>query len=120
MHRIASLLVTALCLSACNGAAPTPQKADPQDLKKIEPEDGSKTATKETGDVPDPVATVNGKAITAADFRSIYDLKVKKYADRDREIPPSADRRYRKSISLASTPCCDASAQVAERRWGQS
>jgi len=101
MHRIASLLVTALCLSACNGGAPTPQKADPQDLEKIQPQDGPAKApvASESGDVPDPVATVNAKAITAADFRSIYDLKVKKYADRDREIPPSADRRYRKSIT---------------------
>ena len=42
---------------------------------------------------------VGEKDITLADFRSIYDLKVKKYADRGRDIPPSADRRYRKSIA---------------------
>ena len=99
MHRIASLLVTALCLSACNGGAPPPQKADPKDLEKIAPQEGAKPVEKDSSDVPDPVATINGKAVTAADFRSIYDLKVKKYADRDREIPPSADRRYRKSIT---------------------
>ncbi|WP_219908111.1 peptidylprolyl isomerase [Enhygromyxa salina] len=49
--------------------------------------------------VPDgPVAIVNGKEITAADFHGIYDLKLQKYADRGREIPKTADRRYRKSI----------------------
>ena len=99
MHRIASLLVTALCLSACNGGAPPPQKADPKDLEKIAPQEGAKPVEKDSSDIPDPVATINSKAVTAADFRSIYDLKVKKYADRDREIPPSADRRYRKSIT---------------------
>ncbi len=99
MHRIASLLVTALCLSACNGGAPPPQKADPKDLEKIAPQEGAKAVEKDSSDIPDPVATINGKAVSAADFRSIYDLKVKKYADRDREIPPSADRRYRKSIT---------------------
>ncbi|MCA9662119.1 MAG: peptidylprolyl isomerase, partial [Myxococcales bacterium] len=102
MHRIriASLLVAALSLAACQGGAPSPQKADPKDLEKIEGQDGKAATTKkETGDIPDPVATVNDKAITAEDFRSIYDLKVKKYSDRGREIPPSADRRYRKSIT---------------------
>ncbi|MCB9566487.1 MAG: peptidylprolyl isomerase [Myxococcales bacterium] len=97
MRRIASLVVTALCLSACV-EPPKPQQADPKDLEKIQPADGAK-AGKESGDVPDPVATINDKAITAADFRAIYDLKVKKYSDRGREIPASADRRYRKSIT---------------------
>jgi parvulin-like peptidyl-prolyl isomerase len=96
MRRVASSLFIIACMSAC-AEPPKPQKADPKDLQNIQPE--VKAAAKSAGDVPDPVATVSGKPITAATFREIYDLKVKKYTDRGREIPPSADRRYRKSIT---------------------
>lgn len=45
------------------------------------------------------VAVVNGVVITTDQFRAIYDLKLQKYADRGREIPPSADERYQRSIT---------------------
>jgi len=44
------------------------------------------------------VAVVAGLPIPRSAFDEIYDLKVKKYADRGRTIPESADRRYRRSI----------------------
>lgn len=78
---------------------PKPEKA--QDLDKIEPGDAKAgaDATVELGALPTgPVAKVGDVEIPNATFREIYDLKVKKYADRGREIPASADRRYRKSI----------------------
>ena len=97
MRRIATLVVSLACLSAC-GEPPKPQKADPKDLQNIKPGDAGKAGT-ESGGIPDPVATINDKPIPASTFREIYDLKVKKYSDRGREIPPSADRRYKKSIT---------------------
>lgn len=76
---------------------PKPEKA--QDLEKIEPADG-KSDQVALGPIPDgPIAKVGDVEIPNAAFREVYDLKVKKYADRGREIPPSADRRYRKSIA---------------------
>jgi peptidyl-prolyl cis-trans isomerase C len=36
--------------------------------------------------------------VPAAAFHEIYDLKLKKYTERGKEVPVSADRRYRKSI----------------------
>jgi len=76
---------------------PTPEKA--QDLDKIEKADGRSNQI-ELGPVPDgPIAKVGSVEIPNDAFREIYDLKIKKYADRGREIPPSADRRYRKSIA---------------------
>ena len=84
-----------LLLIACP-KAPEPQKTD--GVGKVEGKDGQ-TATGDLAAIPDgPVALVNGKEITSADFRAIYDLKLKKYADRGRDIPKTADRRYRKSI----------------------
>lgn len=44
------------------------------------------------------VAVVGGVPIPKRAFDEVYFLKVKKYADRGRTIPESADRRYRKSI----------------------
>jgi peptidyl-prolyl cis-trans isomerase C len=84
-----------LLLIACP-KAPEPQKTD--GVGPVEGKDGQ-TAAGDLPGIPDgPVATVNGKEVTSADFRAIYDLKLKKYADRGREIPKTADRRYRKSI----------------------
>jgi parvulin-like peptidyl-prolyl isomerase len=75
---------------------PKPEKA--QDLEKIEPAEGKADGI-ELGPLPDgAVAKVGDVEIPNAVFREVYDLKIKKYADRGREIPPSADRRYRKSI----------------------
>ena len=75
---------------------PSPEKA--KGLEKIENGDGQSKI--ELGPIPDgPIAKVGDVEIPNAKFREIYDLKVKKYADRGRDIPPSADRRYRKSIA---------------------
>lgn len=45
------------------------------------------------------LAEVGKTKISMSAFRAIYDLKVDKYAARGRQIPASADRRYRKSIA---------------------
>jgi hypothetical protein len=45
------------------------------------------------------MAKVGTVDIPMTKFREVYDGKVKKYSDRGREIPSSADRRYRKSIA---------------------
>lgn len=88
-----SLLVLA---GAC-ADPPKPEKA--KDLDKIEPKDaeGSESSL---GPIPDgPIAKVGDVEIPSKQFREIYDLKIKKYTDRGREVQPSADRRYRKSIA---------------------
>jgi parvulin-like peptidyl-prolyl isomerase len=84
-----------LLLIACP-KAPEPQKTD--GVGQVEGKDGQ-PASGDLPAIPDgPVATVNGKEITSADFHAIYDLKLQKYAERGRDIPKTADRRYRKSI----------------------
>jgi parvulin-like peptidyl-prolyl isomerase len=94
------LLGSVIAVTGC-GKPPAPEKA--KDLEKIQPKDsagGGADAGGSLGALPTgPIATVNGVEIAQATFREIYDLKVKKYADRGREIPASADRRYRKSIA---------------------
>ncbi len=101
MPRLVPLFVSVVCLSlaapACTKPA-DPVKAETKDVNQI-PAAEPKPGASELGALPDPVAIVNDKALTLADFRTIYDLKVQKYAERGREIPPSADRRYRKSIT---------------------
>ena len=102
MSRFVPLFLSVVCLSlaapACSKPA-DPVKAEAKDVNQIPAAAPKPGAPGELGALPDPVATVNGKALTLADFRTIYDLKVQKYAERGREIPPSADRRYRKSIT---------------------
>lgn len=102
MSRFVPLFLSVVCLSlaapACNKPA-DPAKAEAKDVNQIPAADPKPGAPGELGALPDPVAIVNGKPLTLADFKSIYDLKVQKYAERGREIPPSADRRYRKSIT---------------------
>jgi parvulin-like peptidyl-prolyl isomerase len=44
------------------------------------------------------VAVVAGVPVPRSAFDEVYALKVKKYGDRGRTIPPSADTRYRRSI----------------------
>lgn len=94
----AAFAVAALLALGCT-EPPKPEKA--QDLEKIEPAEGKGVDAGITlGSIPEgPIAKVGAVEIPNAAFREIYDLKVKKYADRGREIPPSADRRYRKSIA---------------------
>jgi parvulin-like peptidyl-prolyl isomerase len=78
---------------------PKPAKASEEDLAKIdkggEGEESSTLGTIPTG----PIAKVGDVEIPNEAFTSIYELKVKKYTDRGRDIPTSADRRYRKSIA---------------------
>ena len=45
------------------------------------------------------MAVVGTTTIPMTAFHEIYDLKLKKYADRGRTVPVTADRRYRKSIA---------------------
>ncbi len=100
MPRFASAVLSLLCLSlvapACTTPPAAPTPAAEKDVNKVPPETPK---TPQLGNLPDPVAIVNGQPITLDEFRSIYDLKVQKYSERNREIPPSADRRYRKSIT---------------------
>ena len=100
MHRFATLALSLVCLSfaapACTNKPAEPAKVDAKDANQAASGD---TKGGELPALPDPIATVNGKAISLADFKTIYDLKVQKYAERKRDIPPSADRRYRKSIT---------------------
>lgn len=90
-----------LCVSFLLGGAgctepPKPEKAT--DLDQIEQRDAESGA--QLGALPSgPIAVVGGVEIPAELFREVYDLKVKKYAERGREIPATADRRYRKSIA---------------------
>lgn len=99
MLRFVPRVSLGLCLAlavGCSPSTPTPQKTD----EKAAPEQPTKAATGEgLPALPEVIATVNDVAIPLAQFKDIYDLKVKKYTDRGREIPPSADRRYRKSIT---------------------
>ena len=95
------LFLSVVCLSlapACNNKPAEPAKAEAKDVNQI-PNADAKGGAAELGALPDPVALVNAKPITLTEFKTIYDLKVAKYAERGREIPPSADRRYRKSIT---------------------
>ncbi len=105
MSRLAPFFLSLACLSlattavvACNKPA-EPAKAEAKDVNQIPNAEANKPGAGELGALPDPVALVNGKPLSLAEFRTIYDLKVQKYAERGREIPPSADRRYRKSIT---------------------
>lgn len=93
-----SFLVAALA-GACTDP-PKPAKASKEDLAKIDKEGSGKAADTVLGAIPSgPIAKVGTVDIPNEAFASIYDLKVKKYTDRGREIPTSADRRYRKSIA---------------------
>ncbi len=104
--RLLPLILSVTCLATVASCTQPPKPTLAEDTKNIKPADQKATAgkankkgAKHLGDLPDPVARVGEKDITLADFRTIYDLKVQKYKDRDREIPASADRRYRKSIT---------------------
>ncbi len=93
-----SFLVAALA-GACTDP-PKPAKASEEELAKIEKEGDEKSPGVALGAIPKgPIAKVGEVEIPNDAFTSIYELKVKKYTDRGREIPSSADRRYRKSIA---------------------
>lgn len=102
MPRFAPLALSLACFSfaapACTSKPAEPAKADAKDAAQI-PSGDKANAGGELPALPDPIAIVNGKPLPLAEFRTIYDLKVQKYAERKRDIPPSADRRYRKSIT---------------------
>lgn len=100
--------LAAVLLAACtsNSAGKTaPRKAEGlDDIQRDDKRGGKKKKGKKVPGKPlppvpnEPVAKVNGVEIPNAAFREIYDLKKRKYADRDKEMPPTADRRYRRSI----------------------
>src|SRR5688572_19871324 len=101
MRRVHPKLLSSVAFAVSLAAAactdpPKPEKAT--DLGEIEQREGE--AASQLGPLPTgPIAVVGGVEIPNEMFREIYDLKVKKYAERGREIPATADRRYRKSIS---------------------
>lgn len=97
MRRLYPLIVSVIALSGAGCTdPPKPEKA--KDLDQIKPADDKSGI--ELGAIPSgPIAKVGDVEIPNQKFREIYDLKVKKYTDRGREIPASADRRYRKSIA---------------------
>lgn len=98
MRRVLPVFVSFLWASTACTEPPKPEKASEEDLEKIE-KDGVK-GSPDLGPIPDgPIAKVGDVEIPNEAFRAIYDLKVKKYTDRGRDIPASADRRYRKSIA---------------------
>ncbi|PRP91215.1 Foldase protein PrsA precursor [Enhygromyxa salina] len=101
MRRIGPILLSFSCLALFASCTKAPEVTKAKDIGAVEAKDssGAGNVAGALPDVPDgPVAVVNGKDITSADFHAIYDLKLQKYADRGREIPKTADRRYRKSI----------------------
>ena len=98
MRRLSPVLIVSVLASAPWACTEPPKPEKATDLDKIKPQEDEKKEGK-LGALPTgAVAVVNGKEISAKTFLAIYDLKVKKYEDRGREIPESADRRYRKSI----------------------
>ncbi|MEM7152483.1 MAG: peptidylprolyl isomerase [Myxococcota bacterium] len=77
-----------------------PERFDPRPAPAELPRASSRRASPPLGPMPvGTLAIVDTVEIPMTEFSAIYDLKVKKYADRGRTIPPSADRRYRKSIA---------------------
>jgi peptidyl-prolyl cis-trans isomerase C len=101
MRRIGQISLSISCLALFASCTKAPEVTKAQDVGEIQAADseGAGTVGGALPAVPDgPVAIVNGKEITSAEFHEIYDLKLQKYADRGREIPKTADRRYRKSI----------------------
>lgn len=93
-----SLGVCLVLALACTQQQPTPQKTDEKAAATPGQEQPAKSESSLPA-LPDPIATVNDVPVPQSRFKEIYDLKVKKYTDRGRDIPPSADRRYRKSIT---------------------
>ena len=104
MRRLYPICLSLSCLYLAAGCSEPPKPKAEEKSTEAEDEDEGKTKKSESagslGPIPtDGVAVVNGKPITTEVFRKIYDLKLQKYQDRDREIPTTADRRYRKSIT---------------------
>ena len=90
-----------------NSAGKTePRKAT--DVDKIErgnEGDKGKKKERQKSDEPplppvpnEPVGKVGAVEISNAEFHAIYDLKLKKYEERNKDMPVAADRRYRRSI----------------------
>lgn len=100
MRRIGPILLSISCLAGLASCTKAPEVTKAKNIGEVEAQDSSgNTVAGSLPEVPDgPVAVVDGEEITSADFHAIYDLKLQKYADRGREIPKTADRRYRKSI----------------------
>lgn len=93
MH-CARLLALSLLSSACS----PPSSSEP--LAPSEPPPQAPVEVEAQG--PEPVSAVgfvNGVAITIEAFEAIYSLKLRKYEDRGREMPESANRRYKLSIT---------------------
>ncbi|MEE9386474.1 MAG: peptidylprolyl isomerase [Nannocystaceae bacterium] len=106
MRRLLPILLALSGLSLV-GCTPAPKAEDGQKKeakvkseKKKKPKSGDLSDDTPLGRVPNGlVALVGGKPISRDAFMEVFGLKLKKYQERDRKIPRSADRRYRKSIS---------------------
>ena len=93
---LSSCLLFAVALSLGCTEPPKPEKA--KNLDNVRKDDDKPKI--ELGPLPTgPIAVVNGVEIPNEAFTGIYNLKVQKYSERGREIPATADRRYRKSIA---------------------
>jgi peptidyl-prolyl cis-trans isomerase C len=77
----------------------TKGKAKPEVAKET-PEQKKLMRVSALGPLPaGPVARVAGEDITLADFRGIYDLKLKKFEGKGRNMTKRVDARYRRSIT---------------------
>jgi parvulin-like peptidyl-prolyl isomerase len=81
-------------------AGKTAEGADGKDAKDPHAGLAGKPGEAPLGPIPEgPIAKVGDVEISRDAFLAIYDLKLLKYKDRDRAVPRSADRRYRRSIT---------------------
>ena len=100
-----SFLAPALACTSNSAERTEPRLAsDLDDIDRGKKDDRKKAQQKPAGDPLPPVpnqsvAVVNGVEISNEAFREIYDRKKQKYADREKEMPPQADERYRRSIT---------------------
>ncbi|RMG95023.1 MAG: hypothetical protein D6705_14705 [Deltaproteobacteria bacterium] len=98
---LAVTLAVPMGLGAAVGCNKTPEPEKATDLERIQPQQDEKGAAAKSKlpPIPDgPAAVVGGVEIPREKFMAIYELKLKKYVDRGREVPTASDRRYRKSI----------------------
>lgn len=97
------LLVMSAAFGCAKAPTPVTETATPATtvpaLEAAEPSAVAAEEPERCGSLGTCLAMVGDVEIPYSDFAAIYDLKVAKYTDRGREIPASADRRYRKSIA---------------------
>lgn len=98
-HLICAVVGATLLATGCTEPPKQETKLDKEEVAKLEKGDKPGKGAP-LGELPDgPVAKVGDVEIGQDAFLAIYNLKLQKYKDRDRKIPRSADRRYRRSIT---------------------